>query len=149
MARPMATSQDFANWVCTHALLPQFLQMALMAEGEDIKRFGRGTTHTTIYYPELKALHICLPPVEEQERIVAEVERQISFISVCESAVDAGLAHSGVLRRSVLKAAFEGRLVSQEPSDGSVTALLEQVHADRARNEESAGGRRRKRGEAP
>lgn len=149
MARPMATSQDFANWVCTQALNPRFLQLALMAEGEDIKRFGRGTTHTTIYYPELKALHICLPPVEEQEKIVAEVDRQFSFLEVCESAVDVGLARSAALRRSVLKAAFEGRLVPQDPTDEPASVLLERIRAVRAASDEAAGGRRRKKMEAP
>ena len=54
MTKPMATSQDFATWTCTQALKPKFLMYALMAEGDEIRRFGKGTTHTTIYFPEIK-----------------------------------------------------------------------------------------------
>jgi len=36
---------------------------ALMAEGENIRNFGEGSTHTTIYFPEIRALHICLAPL--------------------------------------------------------------------------------------
>lgn len=73
-----------------------------------------------------------LPPREEQARMVAEVERQISFVAACEQAVDAGLERAAALRRSVLKAAFEGRLVSQDPTDEPASVLLERIRSERA-----------------
>ncbi|PTQ72752.1 restriction endonuclease subunit S [Celeribacter persicus] len=69
MGRPMSTSQDFANWVCTENLDYRFLKFALLAERDSFARFSYGSTHQTIYYPELKAFHICLPPIAEQKRI--------------------------------------------------------------------------------
>ncbi|SIO39550.1 type I restriction enzyme, S subunit [Rhodovulum sp. ES.010] len=69
MGRPMATSQDFANWVCSENLDYRFLKFALLAERDSFSRFSYGSTHQTIYYPELKAFHICLPPIAEQKRI--------------------------------------------------------------------------------
>lgn len=69
MGRPMATSQDFANWVCSDKLDHRYLKFALLAERDSFSRFSYGSTHQTIYYPELKAFHICLPPVTEQKRI--------------------------------------------------------------------------------
>lgn len=74
MGREMATSQDFVTWTCSEALLPEFLVKALIAEGEGLRKFGKGTTHTTIYFPEIRALHICLPPLAEQRRIVAKLD---------------------------------------------------------------------------
>lgn len=44
MGKPMATSQDFADWICTPALLPEFLMFALLAEGEHIRTFGEGSS---------------------------------------------------------------------------------------------------------
>jgi type I restriction enzyme S subunit len=55
-----------------------------------------------------------LPPLPEQHRIVAEVERRLSVISELEGTVAANLARAGRLRQAVLKRAFEGRLVGQD-----------------------------------
>jgi type I restriction enzyme S subunit len=74
MGREMATSQDFVNWVCSPAIEPEFLKQLFVAENKSLFRFGKGSTHTTIYYPEVKAFNVCLPPVNEQRRIVAKLE---------------------------------------------------------------------------
>jgi type I restriction enzyme S subunit len=123
MGVSMATSQDFVNWVCSEALLPEFLLLALMAEGDGIRRFGRGTTHTTIYYPEIKALYICIPPVEEQREIVEQVERSRSTIALLEDALAEAAHRTDALRFSILASAFTGKLVPQDPADESVFAL--------------------------
>lgn len=80
----------------------------------------------------LAAVRLPLPPREEQNRIVGEVERQMSFIDACQRSVEAGLAVSAALRRSVLRAAFEGRLVQQDPTDEPASVLLERIRAERA-----------------
>jgi type I restriction enzyme S subunit len=99
-------------------------------------RFTREARITTniahLSVSRLKPIEFPLPPTEEQRRIAEEVERQMSFIEACERSVDAGLGVSAALRRSVLKAAFEGRLVPQDPTDVPASVLLDQVRADRA-----------------
>jgi type I restriction enzyme S subunit len=65
----MATSQDFVNWVCSDAIDYRFLKYVLLAEQESFLRFASGTTHQTIYFPEVKAFHVCLPPLPEQQAI--------------------------------------------------------------------------------
>ena len=72
MGVPMATSQDFINWVCGPDLNPKYLHYVLMCEQESIRRFAHGSVHQTLYYPEAKALHICLPSRSSQVAI-AEV----------------------------------------------------------------------------
>jgi len=69
MGRPMSTSQDFVNWVCGPEIDPHFLKYVLLAEHETFSRFASGTTHQTIYYPEAKAFHVCLPPLAQQKAI--------------------------------------------------------------------------------
>lgn len=71
MGRPMATSQDFVNWVCGPELDHSFLKYVLVSETEALWRFASGTTHQTIYYPEAKAFHVCLPPLPEQRAIAS------------------------------------------------------------------------------
>jgi type I restriction enzyme S subunit len=60
---------------------------------------------------EIKAIPIPLPPLEEQRQIVAEVERRLSLAAGVESTLAASLSRAGRLRQSILKSAFEGRLV--------------------------------------
>ncbi|WP_226498513.1 restriction endonuclease subunit S [Ferribacterium limneticum] len=70
MGRPMATSQDFINWVCTDAIDYRFLKYVFLVEHDSMLRFASGTTHQTIYFPEAKAFHICLPSIKTQRSIV-------------------------------------------------------------------------------
>ena len=72
MGVPMATSQDFVNWVCGPDLDHRYLKYALQVEREALLRFAHGTTHQTIYFPEVKAFHVLLPSIEEQ-RAIADV----------------------------------------------------------------------------
>lgn len=65
----MATSQDFVNWVCSEAIDYQYLKYVLLSERAAFMRFASGTTHQTIYFPEVKAFHVCLPPLPEQRAI--------------------------------------------------------------------------------
>lgn len=69
MGSPMCTSQDFVNWVCSPDLQPEYLKYILMAERESFLRFAHGTTHQTIYFPEVKAFHVLLPSSAEQRAI--------------------------------------------------------------------------------
>lgn len=144
MAEPMATSQDFATWTCTEALDPKFLMYALMAEGEEIKRFGKGTTHTTIYFPEIRALNICLPPIEEQKLIVRTVETRLLLADKLEAEINAGLLRCHSMRQSVFRSAYAGKLVEQDPSDEPASVLLEQISAEKqALAQKSRSGRRK------
>jgi type I restriction enzyme, S subunit len=69
MGCPMATSQDFVNWVCSDAIDHRFLKYVLLAEHDSMLRFASCTTHQTIYYPEAKAFYVCLPTKEEQVQV--------------------------------------------------------------------------------
>lgn len=69
MGVPMATSQDFVNWVCGPNLDSRLLLYLLLSEVDSLARFAYGTTHQTIYFPEAKAFHICVPVLAEQRAI--------------------------------------------------------------------------------
>ena len=72
MGVPMATSQDFVNWVCGPKLDYRFLKYILVGERNSFLRFASGTTHQTIYFPEVKAFHAALPGIDTQ-RAIADV----------------------------------------------------------------------------
>ena len=78
------------------------------------------------------SLPIPLPPLAEQRRIVAEVERRLSIIQQAEGTVEASLKRAERLQQSILKQAFSGKLVPQDPNDEPASVLLERIRAERA-----------------
>lgn len=142
MGREMATSQDFATWTCTDALLPKYLMFALLAEGENIRQFGEGTTHTTIYFPEIRALHIALAPIVEQAEIVRRIELAFAAIDRLAAQSKSARALLDRLDQAILTKAFRGELVPQDPNDETANVLLDRIRAERA---DAPGSRARRR----
>lgn len=115
-------------------LLPAYLELYWNSPGaaRRVQAVASSTSGLhTLSTGKLKAIPVAVPPIEEQQRIVAEVERQLVFIETAERAVGDGLARSVALRRSILRAAFEGQLVSQDPTDEPASLLLGRIHAER------------------
>jgi type I restriction enzyme S subunit len=77
------------------------------------------------------ALPVPLPPLAEQERIVAEVERQLSAVEDLESVVSVNLRRVMRLRYSILQQAFSGDLVAQVPEEGSAVQLIQKIKEER------------------
>lgn len=147
MGREMATSQDFVNWVCSDAIEPEFLKHLLIAENESLHRFSKGTTHSTIYFPEVKAFRVCLPPVAEQRRIVAKLDALKTRADATKEALDAVPPLLETFRRSVLAAAFRGDLTrawrEKHPDVEPATELLARIRAERRRRWEETNPRKK------
>ena len=88
---------------------------------------GVGIVHLTA--ERMLEWPIALPPRVEQNRIVIEVARILSLTDDLERAARTQLARAARLRQSVLKRAFEGKLVPQDQSDEPASALLEDVRS--------------------
>lgn len=127
LGREMATSQDFATWTCSAALEPKYLMFALMSEGDDIRDFGEGSTHTTIYFPEIRAFNIKLAPLEEQREIVRRIERAFGMVERGAAEADKARKLVDRLDRRISAKAFAGELVPQNPNDEPASALLERI----------------------
>lgn len=85
MAVDMATSQDFAVWTCTSELFNEYLYYVLLGMKPDFDRLMMGSTHKTIYMPDIEAIRIARPPVDEQRGIVSVLSGQLGrFKSVIE-----------------------------------------------------------------
>ena len=79
----------------------------------------------------IKNLSLPVPPLAEQQRIVAEVEHRMSILLKAEAAVHVSLNRAEQLRQSILTQAFSGRLVHQDPGDEPASKLLERISAER------------------
>jgi type I restriction enzyme S subunit len=75
---------------------------------------AHGGTMEIINLGILKDIPVPLPPLAEQERIVAEVERRLSVVEELSALVTANLQRATRLRQSILQQAFEGKLSSSK-----------------------------------
>ena len=71
---------------------------------------NHGATRAGINTEQLLNMPVALPPLAEQSRIVAEVERRLSVVEELEAAVEANLQRATRLRQSILQKAFTGKL---------------------------------------
>jgi type I restriction enzyme S subunit len=110
MGRPMATSQDFVNWVCSGKLYPQFLMYLLLAQGDEIFKFSSGAVHQTIYFPEAKAFHICLPSVNEQIQIVDALGALREQAEKLEAHYEQRISSLAETKQAILQKALSGEL---------------------------------------
>ena len=98
---------------------------------QEIKRNASATTLPLLNKSKFQAILVPLPPLAEQEQIVALVEERLSQIAAADKTIDAELIRSKRLRQSILKQAFEGKLVPQNPKDEPASILLERIKASR------------------
>jgi hypothetical protein len=120
MGRPMATSQDFVNWVCSDQLDPRFLTYLFLAQGEEIFKFSSGAVHQTIYFPEAKAFHICLPPLSKQQEIIDFLDTLKKQTERLEGIYQRKRLDLLDTKQSILRKAFSGQLAGSYKSIGVV-----------------------------
>lgn len=92
---------------------------------------------------KLQELQIPVPSLAEQERIVAEIETRFERADAMELAVQNALDTAEKLKQAILKKAFRGELVPQNPNDEPAAVLLDRIRAARA-SEPQKSKRRKK-----
>jgi type I restriction enzyme S subunit len=111
MGSDMATSQDFATWTCSERLLPRYLLMCLRAMREDLLgRLAFGSTHKTIYMPDIEALKIPLPSVVEQRRVLADIDSRIAPVDALVDAIRRQVVVLRERREALVTAAVTGQI---------------------------------------
>jgi type I restriction enzyme S subunit len=81
-----------------------------------------------------------VPPSPEQQRIIAKVERRLSVVGELKKQVEADLRRAERLRQAILKHAFAGRLVPQDPNDEPASELLARIQTERRANQSQRRG---------
>lgn len=78
----------------------------------------------------IRQIPVALPSLAEQVEIVRIIGSKLEAADVMEAEIDAGLARADALRQSILKRAFSGQLVAQDPADEPASVLLERIRAE-------------------
>ena len=104
-----------------------FLKIFLQKNYEDIRRLSAGGVQPNLNLGLIRAIQFPLPPLAEQDRIVAGVDRLMSMIENLEAAIGASQARASNLRQAILQKAFEGRLVPQDPLNETALDLLGRI----------------------
>ena len=91
-----------------------------------------GVNLPRVSFQTLSQFNISLPSLPEQQAIVSEVEHRLSVADEVEKTVAAELKRAEQLRQSILKKAFSGKLVPQDPNDEPASALLERIKVEKS-----------------
>ncbi len=111
MGADMATSQDFATWTCGPLLRPRFLLLCLRVMRQDLLgRLAMGSTHKTIYMPDVESIVVALPLVEVQDAVVDAVYGRLPAIDASVDLLRRQLDLLREHRQALITAAVTGEM---------------------------------------
>jgi type I restriction enzyme, S subunit len=148
---PIAFQAHGRFWVNNHAhVLKTIAECPLgyletFFNATDLKFYITGSAQPKLTQRNMNRIDVPLPPLAEQQRIVDEVERRLTVVGELEKQVEAARRRAERLRQAILKHAFEGKLVPQDPADEPASVLLARIKAERDAGE----GKARDRGGKP
>ena len=119
-----------------------FFRFAAVAGLLDKHYTGSTIKHLTGKALEEVLLPICSPA--EQAEIIRTLDARLEAAEALEKEIEANLAKAEALRQSILKKAFSGKLVPQDPSDEPAATLLQRITAENAPHKPKGASRRRR-----
>ncbi|MBU1547386.1 MAG: restriction endonuclease subunit S [Proteobacteria bacterium] len=99
---------------------------------ESIRSKFSETLQPNLSPKDLEACPIPICALTEQEQIFCEIESRLSEVDQLDQTITTSLQQAEALRQSILKKAFSGQLVEQDPHDEPASALLARIKAERA-----------------
>ena len=121
----------------------EYIEYYIRLIRENLDKAAPATAQKNINLQTLNEILVPVPTLAEQERIVAEIESRFERADALETAVDRALNDAEKLKQAVLKKAFSGKLVPQNPDDEPASVLLARIRAARASEQRAKKGKRK------
>lgn len=110
---PMCFSQDSQALIPFEKINVKFMAYQIKQIAQNFINISRGTTINGITKQNLKDCKICVPPLSEQNLIVAEIDRRFAIVDKTLNLIDKSIQNAKNLKQSILKKAFSGELRSE------------------------------------
>ena len=127
-------SQHVALCRPTAEVFPPFLYWFIVAEAAGRKQLNDmayGAGKPGLNLENIRSALVPLPRLPEQEKIVELIEDKLSAVDQLDQTITTSLQQVEALRQSILKKAFAGLLVPQDPHDEPASALLARIKAEK------------------
>ena len=117
-----AASAEFIVFPSNTQILPDYLKYTLHQQKfvEFATRNSSGDRPRVKFEEDLSTFSLSLPSFPEQKAIVEKIEKAFACADKAQAAISTALEQAKQLKQSILKRAFEGRLVPQDPNDKPV-----------------------------
>ena len=112
-------------------VVPEYVELFIKSVRTRIEAYAPATAQKNINLTTLESLVVPLCSLEEQRALVNQLEAVLSVIDDQRVAIDNQLLKVNALRQSVLKEAFNGQLVAQDPHDEPASVLLDRIRTER------------------
>ena len=130
-------------------ITPSFFEIVLnspeIIKELDVIKTGIDDSGLNLTMKKFCDLSIPLPTLEQQKEIVSKIEQGFSYVENIQKTITSTKSQLETLRKSVLKNAFEGRLVSQDQTDEPAEILLQRIKEEKRKYEEKQKLEKQKR----
>lgn len=110
MSKNMATTQDYVNWVCGPKLRPLYLLFVLRSMHQEFARLTMGSTHKTIYMPDVRGFSTPIAPITEQEQIIECIQDETEKIDRLLLIIRTAIEKLQEYRTALISAAVTGKI---------------------------------------
>jgi type I restriction enzyme S subunit len=147
---------DGPAWITDNAIYATFISeqvplsyLKLVLTTAKLIQRAAGSGQPFVNQTILNTTLVPLPPSQEQGALAESVDDQLSIVDHLESDLDAKLTNAQALRQSILRDAFSGKLVPQDPNDEPASELLKRIAAEREQRAREAARAKKLNGHKP